>query len=163
MADSWKDMTAADVHARNARIASWHSPVVRVGDIPGSRLGPDVIVEPLNLPKPAKYRNKKTWCGGILFDSGHEADRWQQLAALQELGQIRDLELQPRFGIFVCEMASGRGIEVASFKADFRYFDVEQNRVRVEDAKSDVTKHETAFSLRKKLVEACHGIEIECV
>ena len=47
--------------------------------------------------KRGKYRNKKTWQDGILFASGHEADRYLQLKALQELGQIRDLELQPKF------------------------------------------------------------------
>lgn len=109
----------------------------------------------------AKYGNKKTLCNGILFDSGHEADRYLELKALQELGHIRDLELQPKYGIFACEMATGRGIEVASFKADFRYFDIDADRARVEDTKSDATKGETAYRLRKKLVEACHGITIE--
>lgn len=112
-------------------------------------------------PKLPKYRNKKTFCGGILFDSGHEADRYLQLLAMQELGEISNLELQPQYGIFACEIASGRGIQVASFKADFRYFDIKENRLRIEDAKSEVTKAETAYSLRKKLVEACHGITIE--
>lgn len=109
----------------------------------------------------ARFRNKKTWCGGILFDSGHEADRWVELKILADRGEIRDLELQPQYGIFACEMSTGRGIQVASFKADFKYFDVALNRERIEDAKSEITKTETAYSLRKRLVEACHGITIE--
>ena len=113
-----------------------------------------------NAPPP-KYRNKKTLVDGILFDSGHEADRYLILKARQELGEIRDLELQPQFGIFGCELSSGRGIQVASFKADFRYFDVADNRTRIEDAKSDGTKGETAYRLRKKLVEVCHSITVE--
>lgn len=109
----------------------------------------------------SKWGNKKTLCAGILFDSGHEADRYLELTARQELGEIRDLELQPQFGIFACEMSSGRGIQVASFKADFRYFDIAESRTRIEDAKSDATKGETAYRLRKKIVEACHGIVVE--
>jgi hypothetical protein len=96
-----------------------------------------------------------------MFDSGHEADRYLELKALEGLGEIRDLELQPQYGIFGCELSSGRGIQVASFKADFRYFDVAQNRTRVEDAKSVATKGETAYRLRKKLAEVCHGITVE--
>ena len=112
-------------------------------------------------PKRSKFGNKKTLVDGIVFDSGHEADRYLELKALEGLGEIRDVELQPKLGIFACELATGKGIEVASFKADFRYFDIQANRVRIEDAKSDGTKGETAYRLRKKLVEACHGITVE--
>ncbi len=150
MPDSWKDMTVAAVEARNARIC-------------GAKLitAPSHIHHQALPEKRAKFGNKKTLCGGIMFDSGHEADRYLTLKAMEELGEIRDLELQPKFGIFGCELSSGRGIEVASFKADFRYFDVAENRTRIEDAKSDGTKGETAYRLRKKLVEACHSIIVE--
>ncbi len=139
--------TEADVAAHMARRQTGPLPIIPTNpDAPELR---------------AKYGNKKTLCEGILFDSGHEADRYLELKALEGLGEIRDLELQPRYGIFGCELSSGRGIEVASFKADFRYFDLAQNRTRIEDAKSDATKGETAYRLRKKLVEVCHGITIE--
>lgn len=142
MSGEW---TQADVDRINARRG-------RPADQPAA------ITEPSKRPK---FGNKKTLCDGILFDSGHEADRYRYLKALSNLGQIRDLELQPQFGIFACVLASGLGIEVASFKADFRYFDVAEDRIRVEDAKSDGTKGETAYRLRKKLVEACHGVIVE--
>lgn len=135
--------TEADVMAHNARR--------------GLRPGGIVTVPPKRL----KFGNKKTLVDGIVFDSGHEADRYVELKILRDAGQIRELELQPQFGIFACVLTTGVGIEVASFKADFRYFDVKRDRVVVEDAKSDGTKGETAYRLRKKLVEACHGIEIE--
>lgn len=120
--------------------------------------------EPITLaadPKRSKFGNKKTLCNNILFDSGHEADRYLLLKVRLDLGEIQNLELQPKFGIFGCQLSSGRGIEVASFKADFRYFDIALGRYVIEDAKSDGTKGETAYRLRKKLVEVCHGIEIE--
>ena len=123
--------------------------------------GAGIYTAPPEEKKTSKYRNVKTLADGILFDSGHEADRYLELKALESLGEIRDLELQPKFDIFACEMATGRGIRIAGFKADFRYFDIGQNRPRVEDVKSAATKSETAYRLRKKLAEACHGVEIE--
>lgn len=130
-------------------------------DAVNARRGAKLPAHIPSTPTRAKYGNKKTLCDGVLFDSGHEADRYLTLKTMLELGEIRDLELQPQFGIFASELSSGKGIEVASFKADFRYFDVRANRVRVEDAKSDITKGETAYRLRKKLVEACHSIVVE--
>jgi hypothetical protein len=117
---------------------------------------------PAHVPaKRPKFGNKKTLCDGVLFDSGDEADRYLELKALEALSEIKDLELQPEFDLFACELSSGRGIRVAGFTADFRYFDCIQNRQRVEDVKSEATRTETAYRLRKKLAEACHGVEIE--
>lgn len=145
----WEDMTEADAR--------------RLGKQPALTQAIHERAEAFQAPpsKRAKFGNKKTYCAGIMFDSGHEANRYLELKALMELGDIRDLELQPKYGIFACELSTGKGIEVASFKADFRYFDVKADRMCVEDAKSDGTKGETAYRLRKKIVEACHGITIE--
>lgn len=147
----WENFTEADIARINAQRGLPRLEARPVGST-GIEIG---------VTKRAKFGNKKTLVDGILFDSGHEADRYLKLTDRQALGLIRDLELQPQYGIFACELSSGRGIEVANFKADFRYFDLEQNRTRIEDAKSDGTKGETAYRLRKKLVEACHNITIE--
>lgn len=144
--------TEADVMAHNARIGRSRGEVVHTAQTLALEAPPE---------KRQKFGNKKTVVDGIVFDSGHEADRYLELKLLEAAGEIRNLDLQPKFGIFACELASGKGIEVASFKADFRYVDVKQNRTRIEDAKSEGTKGETAYRLRKKLVEACHSIEIE--
>lgn len=146
MRERW---TEADVAALMARR---RTPVVFDQSITATSAEPE---------KRAKYRNVKTLADGILFDSGREADRYLELKALRDLGHLRDLERQPKYDIFACELETGRGIRVAGFTADFRYFDIEQNRTRVEDVKSSATKAETAYRLRKKLAEACHGIEIE--
>ena len=44
-----------------------------------------------------KYRNKKVAIDGIVFDSQAEGKRYQELKLLLKNGDIKDLELQPRF------------------------------------------------------------------
>ena len=44
-----------------------------------------------------KYRNKKTQIGMYVFDSISESKRYKELALLEQAGQIKGLELQPKF------------------------------------------------------------------
>lgn len=137
-------------------MSAWtQADVDRINAVRGAAMPAHVSV------KRAKFGNKKKLVDGIVFASGHEANRYIELKTMQAAGLIRALELQPKFAIFACELSTGNGIEVASYKADFRYFDVQTQRVRIEDAKSSGTDEDTAYRLRKKLVEACHSIAIE--
>lgn len=45
----------------------------------------------------SKYNNKKTIVDGITFDSIKESNRYIELKALERIGEIKDLELQPVF------------------------------------------------------------------
>jgi len=108
-----------------------------------------------------KYHARKCTVDGIRFDSTREAKRYQELRLYERAGMIRDLELQPEFPILVVELwrLDARTIRVGRYRADFRYVDATTDDVVVEDAKSDATKT-TAYRLRKRLVEAIHGITI---
>ena len=117
----------------------------------------------LEAPK-SKYGAKPMVVDGIRFDSTKEARRYRELRLLEKAGHIRDLELQPRFPIVVVEV--GRPGDVVRelktcgyYTADFRYVDAETAAVIVEDVKSGPTKT-AAYRLRKKLVEAIHGVRI---
>ena len=44
-----------------------------------------------------KYGKRKTVINGITFDSQKEADRFRELLAMQEAGEIIGLRLQPEF------------------------------------------------------------------
>jgi len=119
----------------------------------------------------SKYNAKPMVVDGIRFDSTKEARRYSELRLLEKAGQIRDLETQPKFPIDVVQLwqdgrwtwATGKPapdlIQCGVFTADFRYFDVGLNRVVIEDVKSRPTKT-TAYRLRKRIVEAIHGVTI---
>lgn len=113
-------------------------------------------------PEPRnKYGAKAMVVDGIRFDSTKEARRYGELRLAERAGAIRDLECQPRFQLDVRELwrRPGRVVRCGVYTADFRYVDVETGAVVVEDTKSGPTKT-TAYRLRKRLVEAIHGITI---
>ena len=99
-----------------------------------------------------KYHAIPTEVDGILFASRLEARRYSELRLMGQAGEIRDLELQPRYPIRI------NGQLVCTYVADFRYFDVQRNREVVEDVKGVRTRE---FVLKKKLVKAVYGIDIE--
>jgi Protein of unknown function (DUF1064) len=121
----------------------------------------------LEAPK-SKYGAKPMVVDGIRFDSTKEAKRYRELRLLEKAGVIRDLELQPRYPIVVRELKDPGGrtlyvpaawITCGHYTADFRYVDAETAATVVEDVKSTGTKT-TAYRLRKRLVEAIHGVKI---
>lgn len=98
-----------------------------------------------------KYGNKKTVVDNITFDSMKEAGRYSDLKLLLKVGKIRDLELQPKFPIVV------EGQKICTYRGDFSYIDNDTGLGVVEDVKGMKT---AVYNLKKKLVRACHGIEI---
>lgn len=95
-------------------------------------------------------------CGStevIRFDSTAEATRFDVLRQMERAGLITDLERQVRFPIVLAGQA------IADYIADFVYRDAQGER-HVEDTKG----FDTATSrLKRKAVEAGHGITIEVV
>ena len=113
--------------------------------------------------EPARGRNKygavPTTVDGIRFDSTKESRRYGELRLLEKAGLIRGLGTQPRFPIDVVELLTGEVIRCGVFTADFHYVDVATDELVIEDTKSGPTKT-TAYRLRKRLVEAIHGVRI---
>ena len=104
----------------------------------------------------SKYRNIKTEVDGIVFDSKAEARRYAELNLLEKNNKISDLRLQPEFDCVV------NGQKICTYKADFEYWirDKEfspDDKYIVEDVKGFKTQ---VYKLKKKLVEALHGVEI---
>jgi hypothetical protein len=100
-----------------------------------------------------KYHNQKTDFEGITFDSQKEARRYQELLALMEAGQIRQLERQPRYDLIV------NGCKLGAYFADFRYELVETGAIVTEDVKSPATRT-PLYRLKKKLVKALYDVDI---
>ncbi len=99
-----------------------------------------------------RYRNIKTRIGDKVFDSKKEAARWMLLRDKEKAGEITDLKTQVKIPINVC------GIKICVYIADFRYSDGKQ--YITEDVKSEITRKNSTYRLKKKLVEAIYGITI---
>lgn len=87
----------------------------------------------------------KSW----YFQSQGEAGRFVDLRMLEKHGSISGLKTQVRFPIVV------NGVDCGSYLADFTYR--KDGKEVVEDFKGMKTQ---LYSLKKKLVEAIHEIEV---
>lgn len=96
-----------------------------------------------------KYGAIRTTVDGITFASKAEARRYSELKLLEKAGEIRGLELQPKFPLEVS------GTKVATYIADFKYFRAQMPVI--EDVKGMRTP---AYRLKKKMFEAQYGVQI---
>jgi hypothetical protein len=104
---------------------------------------------------PRKYRNIPTIVDGKRFDSTGEAYHYQHdLLPRVQVGEIRNLVLQPKFKIIV------NGVHIADYYADFQYEVVLSGDLVVEDYKGPATRKDKTYRLKKKLVEALYGITV---
>ncbi len=102
----------------------------------------------------------------IKFDSGHEMQRYLDLKLFERAGVIRDLELQPRFPITIAgvqiRMLSKRYHQQGrhlTYVADFRYFDIENDCIVIEDVKMQSGHLTEGYRIKRALVAAM-GVEI---
>lgn len=106
--------------------------------------------------KPSKYRNVKTVVDGQTFDSKREAARYQELKALQHVGEIVDLQRQVPIQLYCPSIVDGSWSQVAEYVADFTY--TARGGVKVvEDVKGKKT---AMYQLKKKWLELQSGIQI---
>ena len=106
----------------------------------------------------SKYGAKRTEVDGIVFASKREAKRYCELKMLERVGQVKELELQPKFPLYVCGRKNGELHQVCVYIADFRYRTGVNGVLIIEDAKGMKTP---TYRLKKKMVEAQYGIEIQ--
>lgn len=120
------------------------------------------------LTKRNKYRNSKTEKDGNVFDSKHEAERYEELKLLEKAGEISGLELQKKFILIPAQrepditgprggVKKGKLLEKeCAYIADFVYKDKDGNTV-VEDTKGFRTKE---YVIKRKLMLFKYGIRI---
>ncbi len=114
------------------------------------------VEEYKKLIKKHKYNAQETIFEGIKFRSKKEAEHYKKLKLLENLGFIKDLEHEPLFKFIHNEILIGR------FKPDFRFFDVRENRVRIQDVKG--CKFGAAyqkFRSQCRLMKAFYNIIVE--
>ncbi len=103
----------------------------------------------------SKYGNIPTRCReGVMHQSKLEKKRCDELHLMQTGGLIRDLEAHPQ-PVYRLEIGD---VLICKYLADFRYVDVETGAEVVEDTKGRQTRE---YVLKKKLMKALHGIEIQ--
>lgn len=103
--------------------------------------------------KTSKYRNQKVVYEGMQFDSQLELQRWRELVMLAAAKSITDLRRQVHYDLVV------NGMLVTTYTADFEY--VEGGRKVTEEVKSAGTRRARDWPLRRKLMRAVHGIDIQ--
>ena len=121
----------------------------------------------------SKYLNKKTEIDGIVFDSAKEARYYLYLKQREREGEISSLNMQVPFEI----IPAVYGTKVKHLKtkdkeeryciqrathyvADFVYIITATGRQEVVDVKSEITRKNPEYRLKKKLRLAVKGIEI---
>ena len=108
----------------------------------------------------SKYKNKKVVVDNILFDSKKEANYYTKLKILKDAGKITDLELQKKFILQDKFTLNGKTYRAITYIADFVYKD-QEGQVHVVDVKSEATKKDKVYRLKKKMLAYKFGIEIE--
>lgn len=108
---------------------------------------------PFETPK-SKYRAVPVVVDGIRFDSKAEARYYAELKLRERAGEVYEVELQPRFQ-FV-----HNGQLIGTYRADFKFWSDATKRTHVVDVKGVQTE---AFKIKRKLMRAFHGIDVEVV
>lgn len=103
-----------------------------------------------------KYNAKRTKVSDKTFASRREAEVYQQLLNKEQAHEIADLECQPAFPLII----DGHKVTPRPYRADFRYFDMTDQKVHVLDVKGVDTRE---GKLRRHLAEILHRIHIEVV
>jgi hypothetical protein len=99
-----------------------------------------------------KYGAIRVAADGYTFDSKREAAVYWELRHRQRAGEISNLQCQVKYPLVV------EGVRVGAYVADFVY--EEDGRTVVVDVKSKPTRT-AVYRLKRKLMMALHGIEIE--
>lgn len=99
-----------------------------------------------------KYRNKKIKNAYGTFDSIKEYRRFLYLSAAQKKGLISELARQKKFTLIPSQRdVYGRVVErECSYRADFCYR--KDGRLIVEDVKSDITRKNHEYIIKRKLM-----------
>lgn len=105
--------------------------------------------------KTNKYGNRKVALDGFVFDSQREATRYLELKMLERQKEIFGLRLQVPFEIVV------NNKKICRYVSDFVYRERDKSADTIEDVKSEATRKNRAYRIKKKLVEASYGVTIK--
>ena len=122
------------------------------------------ILKQLDKPKAAK-RNKfnaqKVEMDGMTFDSKKEHKRYIELKAMQQRGEIRDLQHHTKFELAPKTKLEGekRAKPALRYYADFTYYNTRGEYI-VEDVKSAATRKKDSYRNKKHLMKTVLNIDV---
>ena len=114
----------------------------------------------MKYQKTNKYFNVICKYNGITFHSKKEKNYYLKLKMLEKAGKIRDLRLQVPFVLIETFKIDDRTYRKTKYLADFTYLD-DKDKLHVIDVKSEATRKDKTYQLKKKLLAWKYGIEIE--
>ena len=109
--------------------------------------------------KQNKYHNKRVEYDGKKFDSIKEKNYYIKLKLLESMDMISDLTLQKKFELQPSYEINGKKVKAINYYADFTY--KEKDKLHVIDVKSEATRKDKVYRLKKKIFEYRYNIEIE--
>ena len=116
----------------------------------GKILSPDDLIRAAEKRR-NKYGNRITYIDGKRFDSIHEAQSYQELKLRLAAGELRCILRQVRFDLAETEKLQ--------YVSDFVIIYPDM-RIEVLDAKSEATRKNKVYVIKKKLMREKWGIEI---
>ena len=100
-----------------------------------------------------KYGNRRCQMDGFTFDSVKEMNRYVDLKYMLAAGQIKDLELQKPFVLDEgFRDKDGKWHRDFRYIADFVYYDFEKGETVIEDVKSESTKQDKVYKIKKRFM-----------
>lgn len=97
-----------------------------------------------------KYGNKKVEYNNIKFDSKKELNFYLELLEREKRGEVKDIQLQKTFVLQPSFKFNGKTIRAITYRADFVYYDLIENKERIVDVKGFRTE---TYKLKKKIMQ----------
>ena len=115
-------------------------------------------------PRQNKYGNHKVTAifkgVEVEFDSKREYRRAKELELMEKAGMISKLERQKEYELIPAfRDAAGRKHRATKYVADFCYIDMAGNEI-IEDVKSEATRKDSTYRLKRKMMAYCLGLII---
>ena len=106
------------------------------------------------ITKKSKYRNVRCEYDGLKFDSQKERDYYIFLKGEEKAKRISHLSCQKVFEIKVNDKL------ICKYRSDFWYINLKTNLWECVDVKSEITKKNATYRLKKKLLKSVLNIDI---
>lgn len=158
-----RETTVDEIEARNAKTReAWRKPIAAnsVEAADHTRTFDQGFAQQTPAPAPSKHGNQKTLIAeGEVVDSKKEARRRKELRLAGRGGFITELAFQVEFYLGIHKDDEGHE-HVCKYIADAVYVDAKGVK-HVEDTKSAHTRTLPVYRLKKRLMKALLGLEIE--